>query len=311
MTDANLVLGILDPARFLGGGMTLDPDKARAAIDTAVAQPLGISIEDAALAIRRNVEDAMGRAVGAVAERLGRPDGLPVIAYGGAGAIHAADIAANAGIGRVVITPFSAVSSAFGSSLMDVGHIYYRRADILVESAGDLLSAAPLVADMATEAARDMRGEGFDPADAEARLQLFWTGAGGEPEILVAAETAAVSDADAASAALIAAREALGTAGPLRLASIAYNASARVPHFEWRQGQTAAADLAAARLADRQVWFGGPERVATPVYDRARMGPGHTLSGPVIVESSQTTILVPEGWRLAIDAYDNALLERE
>jgi N-methylhydantoinase A/acetophenone carboxylase len=311
VTDANLVLGILDPARFLGGGMTLDLDKARAAIDAAVAQPLGLSIEDAALAIRRNVEGAMGKAVGAVAERLGRPGGLPVIAYGGAGAIHAADIAANAGVGRVIITPFSAVSSAFGSSLMDVGHIYYRRADILVESASDLLSAGALVAEMATEAARDMRGEGFEPADAEARLQLFWTGAGGEPEILVGAGTAAVSDADAAAAALVAAREALATAGPLRLPSIAYSASARVPHFEWRQGQTTATDLGSARLADRQVWFGGPARIATPVYDRARMGPGHALSGPGIVESNQTTILVPEGWNLAIDAYDNALLERK
>lgn len=310
VTDANLVLGILDPARFLGGGMTLDLGKARAAIEAAVAQPLGLSIEDAALAIRRNVEAAMGKAVGAVAERLGRPSSLPVIAYGGAGAIHAADIAANAGVARVVITPFSAVSSAFGSSLMDVGHIYYRRADILVESATDLLSAGALVAEMATEAARDMRGEGFDPADAEARLQLFWTGAGGEPEILVGAETAAISEPDAAATALVAARDALGTAGPLRLASIAYSASARVPHFEWRQGQTAASDLAAARLADRQVWFGGAERITTPVYDRARMGPGHALSGPAIVESNQTTILVPEGWSLAIDAYDNALLER-
>ena len=55
---------------------------------------------------------------------------------------------------------------------MDVGHIYYRRADILVESASDLLSAGALVAEMATEAARDMRGEGFEPADAEARLEV-------------------------------------------------------------------------------------------------------------------------------------------
>lgn len=311
VTDANLVLGILDPDHFLGGGMKLDLAKARAAIESDVAGPLGISVEDAALAIRRTVEKAMGEAVSAVADRLKRPDGLPVVAYGGAGAIHAADIAAIAGIEKVIITPFSAVSSAFGSSLMDVGHIYYRRAEGQIVDAGDIGTLAPLVDAMEQEGVRDMRGEGFDPGSVSSSLQLFWSNAAGDRELMTSAPTNALSDAGLARGLFDDAAAAMNGHGPVRLASVAYFASAPVPHFQWQKQPTANADVESARRGERTIWFGGDEKwVVAPVYDRALMGNGHKIDGPAIAESSQTTILVPSGWSLRIDDYDNALLER-
>lgn len=311
VTDANLVLGILDAGYFLGGGMKLDVEKARAAIDEAVAKPLGISVEEAASAIRRTVEKAMGQAVGAVAERLGRPAGLPVIAYGGAGAIHAADIADIAGIDKVIITPFSAVSSAFGSSLMDVGHIYYRRVGEGADKADALLAAAPLVETMTREGARDMRGEGFDADVIDASLQFFWTNESGDTEFVTTAPAGAVSDGSLADAAWSEARERMNGHGALHLASVAYVASAQVPHFQWSEQPAAPQGVETAKRGERSIFLGGEAgRIDAPVYDRHKMANGHKASGPALVESAQTTILIPPGWSLSIDRYDNAVLER-
>lgn len=311
VTDANLVLGILDAGYFLGGGMKLDLEKAREAIDKAVAQPLGIAIEEAADAVRRTVEQAMGRAVGAVADRLGRPAGLPVIAYGGAGAIHAADIADVAGVERVIITPFSAVSSAFGSSLMDVGHIYYRRVEQAADTPEALLGAAPLVEAMGREGARDMRGEGFDADRIEASVQLFWSNAAGDAEFVTTAPAAAVSDEAQASQAWGEARERMNGHGVPHLASIAYVASAKVPHFQWDEHPVASQPVEAAKRGERGIFLGsGVGRVTAPVYERHKMANGHRVHGPALVESAQTTILVPPGWSLSIDRYDNAVMER-
>lgn len=310
VTDANLVLGILDADYFLGGGMKLDAAKARAAIEQAVAQPLGISIEDAALAIKQTVEQSMGDAVGAVAEKLGRPEKLPVIAYGGAGAIHAADIARIAGIDRVIITPFSAVSSAFGSSLMDVGHIYTRRVDRLVESAADLKALAPVVEDMRGEAIRDMRGEGFDASESEATLQLFWTRSDGS-EIVTNAPAAILANEDAASAALMAARDGIGEAGPARLSSVSYFSTVAVPHYQWSELPQPSASVDQALRGDRKALLDAQAGMQpVPVYDRAKLMRGHSVKGPAIVESAQTTILVPATWTLAVDQFNNTVLER-
>ena len=99
--------------------------------------------------------------------------------------------------------------------------------------------------------------------------------------------------------------------GPMRLSSIAYVASAPVPHFQWQQHPLTSFNVETARRGERKIWFGDEEgHVMTPVYDRTRMGNGHHVTGPAIVESNQTTILIPSGWRLKIDQYDNAVLER-
>lgn len=310
VTDANLVLGILDADYFLGGGMKLDPAKARTAIEQAVATPLGISVEDAALAIKATVEKAMGEAVGAVADRLGRPAGLPVIAYGGAGAIHAADIAGVAGIDRVIITPFSAVSSAFGSSLMDVGHIYTRRVERKIETGSDLLALSAIVGEMRDEAIRDMRGEGFDADEGSSSLQLFWIGEG-ESELVTTAPVDAVTKDDAAGHALADARTQLGAKGALRLSSLGYISSASVPHYQWQKlPSTKDASNASLRGKRKVHLASGSPSVEVPVLDREKMQPDHAVSGPALVEAPQTTILVPTGWSLRIDPFNNAILER-
>ena len=218
VTDANLVLGLLDPAFFLGGTMKLDAAKAREAIERVVATPLGISVEEAAARIKATIDRSMGEAVARVARQL--PDGAEpvIVAYGGAGGIHAADVRF-AGIRRTIMTPFSSVASAYSSSLLDAGHLYYRRIDQVFAPALRQGVAAALAA-MWGEARRDMRGEGFADATLAAELQLFVAARPGGAEVMVqTTEDFAGDDAVAAAAEQAARRPARGRRDPRRSAA--------------------------------------------------------------------------------------------
>jgi len=147
VTDADVVLGVLDPDHFLGGTMRLDAERARRAFATVGEDPVAVAAE-----ALRVMESDMG---GRVAAELGRrgvdPAGATMLAYGGAGPMHAAGIAARAGVRRILTVPFAAVFSAFGASSADVLHTY--RGD---DAEG-----------LRRRALRDMRGEGFGPAEVE------------------------------------------------------------------------------------------------------------------------------------------------
>jgi len=312
LTDANLVLGLLDPEFFLGGGMRLDPKRARAAIETHVAAPLGLGVEAAAHRIRDAVEEAMGREVAAVRASLPPGAAALMIAYGGAGALHACAIAAHAGIERIVITPYSAVSSAFGSSLLDAGHLYYRQLEVPLANGVTRACLGEAVAAMRREAARDMRGEGFDAAEVCYEVQLF-VRAGADGEELIVGAGAGVADEPGALPAVTAhAADRLGCATEaLVLSTVGLLANAAVPHFVPVETARANTGVDVACKGVRPVSLAAhraPREVA--VYARERLAHGHALAGPAILESTQTTLFVPHGWRLEIDAYDHAVLER-
>jgi len=310
LTDANLVLGILDPGYFLGGAMALDAGRAWAAIEQHVANPLGVGVPGAAVRIREAVEERVGRAVAQVRDSLPAAADPLMIAYGGAGAIHACAIAGRAGLRRVAITPFSAVSSAFGSSLLDAGHLYYRRIDAPLGSSVAALRVAAAFSAMRRDAERDMRGEGFAAAETRYELQLHVRHPGGA-EVVIPLEAALPEGAGALARAADLARARLDAAAgdELVLTSAGLLASAAVPHFSMAPMLRSDSDVATALKGARPVYLeaGQPAR-ELPVYARERLAHGHELTGPVIVEADQTTLLVPVDWRLQIDRFNNAML---
>lgn len=311
VTDANLILGVLDPDYFLGGKMKLQVDKARTAIERDVAQPLGISVEEAAWQIKCVVDRDMGRAVAEVAENLAPDAERVVVAYGGAGGLHACDISAAARVSRTIMTPFAAVSSAYSSSLMDAGHLYYRRVDMAFAAGMDRAAACEAVSSMWREARRDMRSEGFAAEDLRAALQLFVRAAGGGTEILLHAPDS-VFEAEKALEALVAeARARLGSNGAaLELTTIALMVQAPIPHYLLPEIPVTADNPAQAIKGARRL-FAGPADgyVEAPIYDRAQLGRDMTVQGPALVESDQTTILVSRGWTMTIDKFNNAILQ--
>lgn len=312
VTDANLVLGWLDPDYFLGGSKKLDLEKARSAIETDVAKPLGISVEEAAWLIKDTVEADVGRELGDLRKDMGpHPDPMLVV-YGGAGPLHSCAIAQASGISTLVVTPFSAVFSAYSSSLMDVGHLYYRRMDLPLDEKANLAHLEQVIGELRQRAENDMRGEGFAAEKISWELELIVRcGEGREAKI------AAPVDFHRTPAGLRSVLEKAGaqldiTKGQVvTLCTLGLFGKAPVAHYLPRPVAASTAPVQSALRGKRQVSL-HRQGAAVPidVYDRDQLGNGHRVVGPVIVESRQTTMVIPEGWSLKVDHYDNALIER-
>jgi len=315
VTDADVVLGIIDADYFLGGAMRLNRKKAVDAIEEKIARPLGLSTAEAAVRIKQAVDEHMGLELRAMRQEAGFASEPLLVVYGGAGPTHCCDYARIAGVKKIIVTPFSSVFSAFGSSTQDVGHIYYRRVDVPLEIGGDMRAVSKVVASMNREALRDLRGEGFTENEVTTSLELFVRAEGGAAEERISAEPGFSETPSGQEATLRRARTALGTngdgnSGRVVLSAVGLRAQAPVPHYSVTKfSQTAASVTEAVRGRRTALLREGGVREETLVYDIARLAPGHTLSGPAIVESESTTILIQPDWTLGVDEYGNCVIE--
>lgn len=305
VTDCNLVLGRIDPDNFLGGARKLDAEKARGAIHQHLAEPLGITIEEAALRVIDHVDGAVGASIAELRRNV-RSEPLLAV-YGGAGPLHACRVAENAGLGRIAITPFSAVFSAFSSSLMDVGHGYSCAIDAEGGAPGLRERVAGMIAGMQANALRDMRGEGFDLDSLSWKLNAILRRKDGS-EAQVSVEVA-----DPLSpVALDALHEAISTRVPdaAVVATVGLFASAPVPHFSFGEHVMGSPDPLSAQTGTRPVVCGPGVTSDVKVFDLIRLTPGHTLEGPALLESDKTTIWVAPGWTARIDRFANLLMTK-
>jgi N-methylhydantoinase A len=306
VADADVVLGILDPDYFLGGRMKLNKDKASQVMGKKVAGPLDLSIERAAFAIKQQVDATMGSEVSRLRQEM-TCDAEPLLVfYGGAGPAHCCGIAESAGMKKIVITPFSAVFSAFSSSGMDVGHLYYRRVDIPLTVDGDYRRLEEALDSMRQEGQRDMRGEGFSHEDIVSGIELFVEPGQGAPEIKLAAENDFYKFPEKI-AALLSAAGTQKTDAP-KLNTVSLMVRAPVAHYQIKQGEKTGQAVQSAQKGVRSVFMGTQYR-EVPVYDRDKLTYGHEVTGPALVESAHTTIYVSTGWSMTMDAYNNAVLE--
>jgi N-methylhydantoinase A len=311
VTDANLVLGMLDPEYFLGGAQRLDPARARTAIQRHLAGPLDMRIDAAAHCIKSEVESTMGLGVADAIRGLD-PGSVLMVAYGGAGPLHSCAVAARAGIQRVVLTPFAAVFSAFSASLMDVGHLYFRRVDLPFSTATDCGRLKEAERSMRLEAERDMRGEGFDLEALKYELQLFVSAGGSGPELVLHAPRGFYENARAFGKLIDQARCELERAGSvvgeIVLSSLCLAVSAGAPHVELARRHPERNEPLIAR--GKRAVYDGSDWHDVPVYDWSALDCGSRLAGPALVDSKQTTVYVAQDWKLTVDVYRNALLER-
>lgn len=317
VTDADLILGILDPDYFLGGTMKLNYKKAREIMEEKVAQPLGVSVETAAREIKGRIDTSMGRELKNLKNRLGGTQDPLLVVYGGAGPAHCCDMAKVAGLKKIVITPFSAVFSAFSSSNMDVGHVYYSRVDLPFNEKKDFKGMAQFMAIMEKEAERDIRGEGFSSDQAEFQLALFVESKKKDIEAKFDVEYDLFNNLKAKDVKRIikTSLEQMGSKNltapkDLMLAMVSLTARSEVEHYKISEIPSASKDVKQAKKGDRKIFLqAGHNAQAIAVYDRSRLTNGHSLTGSVVVESEQTTLFIPAGWKLTVDKYNNAILE--
>ena len=180
VTDAFLLLGHLDPAHFLGGRRTLEVARSEEVLSRQLAEPLGMSVEQAA---RLVADTAVGIVADLVSSTLGKvdldPAGVTLFAYGGNGSLFAAPVAERLGITTARVFGLGPVLAAFGSSVSDVVHVYERSIvhGAAVDAAEEELRAT---------AARDLEAEGFDPATASIEVEhdRAGNGSGGDVEVV-------------------------------------------------------------------------------------------------------------------------------
>ncbi len=309
VTDANVVLGRFLPDARLGGEIRVDAARAAQAV-AALAARLGLDTVAAAAGIVRIAVTRMTGAIKEISVMRGLdPRDFALLAYGGAGPLHAAQIAAELGIATVIVPPLPGTFSAYGLLVAD------RRRDFSVTrlmplAGADLGDLRAVLAPLREAAIAELADDGFDDASTrvECHVDLRYAGQAFELTTPLADDARSVDDLVAAFHALYAERYTHADDGPVE--AVAFRVSAH-----GITGKPALPALAPARaaprpVASRPVHFDSGA-VDTPVLERAAMGAGAHVTGPAIVEEDGATTLVPPGFTAACHASGALILTRE
>ncbi len=312
VTDANLVLGYLNAARFCGGTMQLDVEAAHAAIRTRIAEPLGLSVVAAAEGIFRVVNANMANAIRKVSAGRGvDPRPLTLVVYGGNGPVHAGMQAAELGIGRILVPKMSPAFSALGLLLSDQV-VDEMRSYVTPVGRADLGRIRALFADMeATARAALAGGRRRRPLRFERLAALCYPGQTFDMPVPLAGRNGAITAKVLADTVerfhrlheelhTYACRDEEPVLRGLRLKAVAVEEKPQLPRLRRRARGN-------PRLGARRAFFGG-RYVSVPTYDGEQLGPGQTVLGPAIVEEPFTTIVVHPGQRATVDVFGNYLI---
>lgn len=294
VTDADLVLGYLSPGYFLGGAMVLDVEAAREAIRERIAEPLGVSVEQAAWGIHRAVNEDMANAARVhVVERGREPSLLPLYAFGGAGPVHAAGVARAADVRHVVAPTGAGVLSSAGFLTAPLTFDFVRSHPAKVAEL-DRATVDEVFAELEARGSELLVGSGVAPEDVvhERTAEMRYLGQGFEIRVAVPD-----TDDDWRSSLLRAFEDAYlrlygrqGPPVPVEVLNWRLVSSGPRPGLSLRLRRAAGAAGGGAK-GERPAYFGA--WVDTPVYERYGLRPGDTAEGPAIVEERESTLIVP------------------
>jgi N-methylhydantoinase A len=313
ITDCNLALGYLSADNFLGGRMRLDAERAHTAIATKVARPLGMPIAQAAEGVIRIIDVKMEEAIKAISTMRGHDlRDFMLLAFGGAGPLHASRIARDLGMAGVIVPLYPGVFSAIGLLMSDVKHDYIRsRMTEISELTTDAVEA--MFARLTEEAVADLHRDGFPAARIGIDRALDMRYAGQGYEIAVPCDKVALH---AGGIAGLRRRfddmhkRMFGHTAPdqsvevvsYRLCGIGRVSAPPLPKFE-----PTGAKLADALRGYREVRFDG-ESLACPIYQRERLDVGMTLRGPAILDQFDCTTVICRGQTARVDEWKNIVI---
>jgi N-methylhydantoinase A len=314
VTDAQYVLGYLDPAFFEAGELNFDGEAARRAVDTHVAKPLGMQTVQAAAGIYDIVNSNMAAALGVVSVQRGYdPREFVLVVAGGAGPIHAAPIARELQIPLILIPRASSVFCAAGMLISDLKHDYVRTyaRDFDQVDAGEVRA---LFAEMAADGRRVLRSEHVRERRVEIAYSadIRYVGQFNEVEVPAPAGGRINRAALAKMAEDFHSRHDVlygysmrGAA--LELINLRVTARGRTEKPKQEKFRRRGAGSNHAHIGRRKAWFDGRFRDVA-VYDGLRLEAGNAVPGPAIVVQPTTTIIVPPDFDLMCDDYMNYLM---
>ena len=311
VTDANVVLGHLPP-RLLGGEMELDPEAARTAVQS-IADAMGLgSAEDAAEGILAIVNENMAGALRLVSVQRGHdPREFALVAYGGAGPLHANAVAEIMGSFPVLVPPAPGVLCAIGDLVADFRD-EFAQTYIRVMGAAQPDEVAEILTGLGERADTWLEGEGIDPAARSIAYtaDMRYHRQGYEIPVPVDPDEARTG-LEGLEERFNALHEQLygfrmpGTAA--EIVNLRAVGSGAVPKPELPTGATGDPDASAAIAEEHEIVFKG-ERLPTRIYDRAKLAPGNRFEGPAIVTEFDSTTVVLPGYTAEVDAGFNILI---
>jgi N-methylhydantoinase A len=315
VTDADLVLGYLDPDNYANGFIKLNPKRSVFAIEDTLCDELDSEVLDVAKEIKRGVDEQMAIGIGKELRVRGYlPEDFTMLAYGGNGPLHACGIAQQAGIKRVLAPPFSSVFSACGAGNMRQLHFHERGAHVVLYNATNrgiydrYAEFNAVVGELEAKGLEDLVRQGFEPEEVRYRLELDMRYGN---QLVTTAVVVDINRMHGVGDVLrmirtfsdvYSHRYGAGSAAPeagirvqtIRVASFVEGDVVRFDSLE-HGGERRSPEAGSTRTA-HFVDHDGP--LETPVYDQHVLTPEHVIQGPAIVTTENTTFLVEPGWRL-------------
>jgi N-methylhydantoinase A len=315
VTDANVTLQTLNPTHLLGGRMKIDQAKAKAAIERLAAQ---LKLEPMATAqgILSVVTANMAKAIRVISVQRGHdPREYTLVAFGGAGPLHASRLARELDIPRILVPRNPGILCALGLLLTDL-QTNYAKTNIMMVEEGTLARMRATFAELENRAAAWFAHEGIpvEGRRVNATVDMRYAGqnyelpisfaAGGSDAELLADLRSGFEKAHQQMYGYIAPEE------PMQAVTFRLEAIGAVPKAEIKSRPAAKTKVEDAIMGKRDVWLAEANGfVSCPIYDRDKLGPGHKFSGPAIVEQMDATTVLLPGQRASVDPYLNIIVE--
>jgi N-methylhydantoinase A len=318
ITDANLVLGVLDPDHFLGGKLKLNKAKAEKLLEEKIAKPLGLSLFEAADGILKIINAKMEEAIKAVSSQRGYDiRDFTLVAFGGGGPMHGGKMALDLGIPSVLIPLTPGVTSALGLLLADVKHDYVRSKLASLKEL-DLNEINTLFAQLITQAKADLRAEGFNDEDIVLQPFLDLRYAGQGYELTVPATQPPFKPADLESLRQrfdLQHEQAHGhkaESEPVELVSLRLVSIGTVPRAKFSSSRPTGRKLDLAVTGERKIFFGKEHGMLnTKIYNRNLLEPEHRIIGPAVIEQMDTTTVIHPEQEAVVDSYRNLIVKEK
>jgi N-methylhydantoinase A len=314
VTDANVLLGRLNPEALLNGRMPIRADLARGAIETKIARPLGISVEEAAEGILTILNETMVRAIRVITVEQGYdPRKFALLAFGGAGPLLATPLARELGLSTIIVPPGPGLLCALGLLVADARRDFSRTRIVPLKN-GAATAIGEAARELSAQAERWYAEENIAPAARalEWAADLRYLGQSHEitlPMALGPADTHAVAHLAQAFGKEHSRLYGYAADAPVELVTMRLTARASVSRPPLEVEARAAGDAAAAVRGSRQVHFPGAGFVKCPIYDRDGIPEGIATAGPAVIEQMDTTTIVFPGQKFERDRTGNLILQ--
>ena len=315
VTDANVILGYLNPEYLLGGEFSMNAEKAQRAMAEKVGRPLGLTDTEAGHGVHLVVNSKMGRALRAVSSERGRdPRQFTLLAFGGGGPIHVAGLADMLGITRIIVPPFPGVFSAFGLLFADVEH-HFVQTHFKSFSEIDYDRVNRILSGLREEGRELLRAEGFAQSHQQISTQVDMRYVGQTSELTVNMVLDTFNPRTLDDLGKTFDQEHEKTYGyrvddPYQLVNIRVIARGVSQEPRVPERIELSVQRSAAKTPDRKVYFAPPHQwTSTPVIDRVSLGNGKS-AGPLVIEEYDSTTVVPPGWQASLDFLKNIILEK-